>query len=229
MDSTKAFVIIPQRSADEFLEHLFGWWSNDDGTRVAGDRGELLERFRERSTASFSGSYRGLTVEMGVHDGSGPAEGIPAALDGYPMVTASAETSTQFQHDGEFHGSEPARNVERLLELVRRLYAFCRTEGYDPEYVVGVDPGALQSLYDRGVAFGPEDLANDRVVEFFWLQVFTPGMVDRLGELALEAAPAWRVERLADGAAMLVTRPNPWLADPINHDYGGNLSDHFGI
>jgi len=28
---------------------------------------------------------------------------------------------------------------------------------------------------------------------------------------------------------MLVTRPNPWLADPINHEYGGTLSEHSGI
>jgi hypothetical protein len=160
MDTTKAFFVLPGAPSETFLENLFDWWGNDDGTRMAGDRQELLERFRERPGDFFSGAYRGLTVEVGVHDGSGAADGIPAALDDYPLVTVGTETSTQFEHDGQFRGSEAAANVERLLELVRRLYAFCCTEDNDPEYVVGFDPGSLQALYDRGVEFTPEDLSD---------------------------------------------------------------------
>jgi hypothetical protein len=229
MDATKTFVVLPEAPAETFHERFFDWWGNDDGTGMAGDRTELLERFQERSSDVFSGAYRGLTVEMGVHDGSGSADGIPEALDDYPTLIASTETSTQFEHDDQFRGSEAAANVERLLELVHRLYAFCCMEAYDPEYVFGVTPGSLQHLYTHGVAFTPDDLEHDRVTEFFWLQVFTPGMVDRLGAIALEAAPAWQVERFADGAAMMVTRPSPRLADPINDDYGGSFSEHFGI
>jgi hypothetical protein len=47
----------------------------------------------------------------------------------------------------------------------------------------------------------------DKVYEVFWLNVFSPKLVQSIGRERVLSTPAWRVEELPNGCVLLVTRP----------------------
>ena len=99
---------------------------------------------------------------------------------------------------------DAARGAERsreLLGLVRALAAAC-----PPAYGYGHSKGDLFLGDDphTGDPFAPEE-----VYEVYWLNVYGPEMVERIGRERVLSTPAAHVEELKGGGVLLLTRPTP--------------------
>jgi len=99
---------------------------------------------------------------------------------------------------------DAARGPERsreLFDLVRALaaadqpvYGYAHSKG---DLYLGDDP-------HTGDPFAPEE-----VYEVYWLNVYGPEMVERVGRARVLSTPAERVEELPGGGVILLTRPTP--------------------
>lgn len=64
----------------------------------------------------------------------------------------------------------------------------------------------------------------DRIHVTISLEALPPNVVESVGTSALEAAPAWRVETLTDGAVLLVAYENPLFIGDSYFDLLESLS-----
>lgn len=117
----------------------------------------------------------------------------------------------------------------QLADLVVGLYEHLAREGHPPKFVCGLGPGDVEVL---GNPAFPEELTEvgvlaDRYEFVSWLQILPPAMADTFDEDRLLSAPASRVERLTDGAVLLVVDTSPTM---IESAYDPDaVAEHLGI
>lgn len=115
---------------------------------------------------------------------------------------------------------EARRNVEKYLELVALA-----AEQTNPDYGCGA----------WGSAFSPtqiparDELADPRIAEIFWLNLFLASTADGLGYDRLFTAPAWRVEEIDTGHVLLVAADNPYQRAEEWEGAEERIAEHLGI
>lgn len=126
---------------------------------------------------------------------------LPETFD-RPHVAVSAEEIHFKSRPEAERAHRAARNVDSYLDVVRTVTEYVDfTYGFGRYGGVGmVRPDAIP---DR------EQLESGQVTHLFWLNVFSPVLVRRLGRETIAASPAWCVEFFEDGSCLLVTSDNP--------------------
>lgn len=123
--------------------------------------------------------------------------------------------------------------VERhrdLVALVTHVYEGFAVHGPQPIYVYGPHPATEQQLWgdDSDMTLPISAVTEGVPPEVFWLQIYPPKMVEKLGEQTLLSAPAWHTERLDDGSVLVAVYETPSLY--TNGGYAIEpVAEHIGI
>lgn len=203
-------------AADALLDRLE---ADEEITYILNDVDEHRENFKAEGTTKVGFVSDRLNLHVGKHDGNGPHERVEEPIADYPLFFVTDDT-VNYEHAGEFAGSDAQQNTEWLVDDVVDWYEWLVDHGVDVKYVFGDGGNRRLTLAHDGPRFTEYQIENDRVGEIFWLQIFPPAMVETIGVDQLTSAPAYRVEELADGGYLLLQRPNPWFDSPANDEYG---------
>lgn len=116
--------------------------------------------------------------------------------------------------------------IDEVYTLLADLYEHFVNSGRPPVYVYGLmgeDERRIASQeYD--ITVSEDRIKNDRMPSVFWCQILPPAVVENVGEQTLLSAPVHRVERLADGAVLLVLHGFP--TDIVET---GVVADHLDV
>lgn len=149
-------------------------------------------------------------------------------FEGLPEFPSLKLYFEQKEFQERHHSDDEIRDhVDDVVSLVIDLYEAANESGQQPKYVVGGNPTETEHIrtgHDR-IRTTEDGVEAGRVEELYWLQIFTPEMVDFLGEDVIQSAPAWRIETLDDGAVLLVSYENPMF---IGDDYF-DLLEHLSL
>ena len=113
------------------------------------------------------------------------------------------------------------RRTEQFATFVRLL-----SEMFDPLYAFG---GIEQNENPKQLLPPLDQLKRGELNSLFWLNVFSPAAVERLGRNRVLSAPAWKVEELDDGRVMLVVSNNPVHPSQPWDTAGKRVSGHLDL
>lgn len=159
---------------------------------------------------------------IGEADGPGEHEGARTL----PHATFRIQDS-HFYPDTDEDEAAVVERSEDLVSLVTRIYGGLAAHGMGPAYVYGALPGTEGALRDPAsdVTVSAAEVTRGVPSEVFWLQIYPPRMVERLGERRLLSAPGWHTARLADGGVMVVVYETPSMYTDVEHSVAA-VADH---
>lgn len=111
--------------------------------------------------------------------------------------------------------------TEQFVSFVRLL-----SETFNPLYAFGGierNEGLEQMLPPL------DQLKRGEVKRLFWLNVFSPTAIERLGRDQILSAPAWNIEELKNGHVMLVISDNPVHPSEPWQEAGKCVSEHLNL
>ena len=118
--------------------------------------------------------------------------------------------------ENELFETDVEDRITNIIDLV--IQSYLRLQ---PLYVYGY--GATP---DYGYVSVPDRdaIENGDLPELYWLAVYSPALVSQIGRDRLLSAPAWRTERLDDGAVLIVVYQNPRI--PGDQYLPGEVETH---
>lgn len=121
---------------------------------------------------------------------------------------------------------EAAARIDEVYDLLADLYEFFIGIGRSPLYVYGLTGEDERRIDDSGysVSLDADAIEGDELPGIYWCQIIPPAIVDTVGEEQLLSAPGHRVERLSDGAVMLVLHRYP-----VSDTDEVTVADHLGV
>jgi len=134
------------------------------------------------------------------------------------VMNISVSTSELYFQDNE-HSAENSLN--EYMKVVTCLYDYL-----DVWYGFG-------SYLSSGVGFDElrpnvESIRDGEIDRLYWLNLYTPDLVDHIGRSNLLSAPAARIEQLSDGGVMLVSTMDPFEFGPLD-DSSVEIANHLGL
>lgn len=156
----------------------------------------------------------------------------PEELEGarkLPSATFSIQ-DVYFYPDSDEPDRAVVERTEDFVTFVERLYEGFAAYGPQPAYVYCPLPGTRELLPnpESGITVSKAAVTDGVPSTVFWLQLYPPSMVERVGRERLLSAPAWHTEQLADGAVIVVVWETPSLYTDIEHSVEA-VAEHVGL
>ncbi|ELZ28103.1 hypothetical protein C475_04840 [Halosimplex carlsbadense 2-9-1] len=196
----------------------------------------------------FVSGHAETTIEAGTADEVDPAELLDNSITfdlGGVEYHLSLDSATLPQFDGvpameiqvygthfqeRYAGSPDAReHTERLINLLRDTYLSLRDHGHEIRCVHAFGPSDVASLLDGRVTVPDAQVSGNAFDAVYWLHILPPYLVEIVGADRLHEAPAWLVEKLADGSVMLVVDDRPDRGGAEGTDLFSDVVAHLGI
>jgi len=132
--------------------------------------------------------------------------GISTRLDSDPAAPGVWLSVDPVEFESEDSGRTPdtvRRQVATLVEFVTFV-----AERTNPSYGCGCESRTETHRFplDGSMVRG----GTEKIEEIFWLTLFNPASVERIGRDKLLAAPAWQVTELATRAVLMVLTDDPF-------------------
>lgn len=126
-----------------------------------------------------------------------------------PRLTFDIE-GLEFDHSS-LSRDETRRRIDDLADFLVRCYGRSCAVGHPPQYIFGASPTHVAKLrQDSGfLRTTIEGVRAGELEELYWLQLLPPQMAERVGRNRLASAPAPRVDKLDDGAVLLMSHEDP--------------------
>lgn len=165
---------------------------------------------------------RGGTLEIRFHELKISISYFSTIEAGEINVQLTADVwASQFKLWDDCTKAGVRRRTEQYVTFIRLL-----SETFDPIYACG----GIERPEDLEELLPPIDQINrGEITRLFWLNVFSPTAVDRLGRERILSAPAWDVEELENGRVMLVVSDNPIHPSESWQFAGKRVGEHLNL
>jgi hypothetical protein len=138
----------------------------------------------------------------------------------FPHFNVSVQDHHFFRLDGE-DDRDAVERIDTLYTFLAAFYDDLVALGRTPLSVHGLEPIEYDKAVDpdHGNGITAERIRSGELPGIYWCQILPPRLVERIGADELLSVPAFRSERLSDGAVLLVVTHamNTETLPPENH------------